>query len=250
MYDNNDINGERLEEPINEYINEGFIKLNNRRGRIRDQLNILNHWYINNYNNYDWLIFYDIDEYIYLKNYSNIKDFLNEKRFNECQTIYLNWVMHTDNNLIYYENKSLHKRFPILEPNARKNNKNIFVPCKSILKGHIPNIKIICMHRLNNRLKSCNGFGVKPNLKGYLMMADFSFYYIDHFFFKSLEEFIDKLNRGGANTYNNTNLKYIKLDRFFKMNQININKINNIEKKCRINMTRYKKMYLKKSINL
>ena len=101
------------------------------------------------------------------------------------------------------------------------------------------------MHILNNDLKSCNGFGVKPILKGYLMMADFSFYYIDHFFFKSLEEFTDKLNRGDAITYNTIQSKYYKLDRYFIMNQININKINYIEKKCRINMTKYKKLYLK-----
>ena len=40
---------------------------------------------------FDWLIFYDIDEYIHLTNYKNIKDFLNEKKFDNCKKIYLKW---------------------------------------------------------------------------------------------------------------------------------------------------------------
>ena len=166
------------------------------------------------------MIFYDIDEYINLKNYTNIKDFLNEKKFENCQAIYLNWVIHTDNNLIHYKNKTLHERFPILEPNARNNNKNKYIPVKSILKGHIPNITVNCLHKLNHRLKGCNGFGVKPKLLLYSMEPDFTYYFIDHFYFKSLEEFTEKLNRGSARTYNDTKMKLVKIKRYFTMNEI------------------------------
>ena len=81
LYDNNDVNGERFEEVISDFIKSGFIKLYNWRGKKSQQLNILKHCYENNYNKFDWLIFYDIDEFINLKNYTNIKDFLNEKKF-------------------------------------------------------------------------------------------------------------------------------------------------------------------------
>ena len=77
LYDNNDVKGERFEEVISDFINSGFIKLYNWRGKRSPQLKILRHCYKNNYNKFDWLIFYDIDEYINLKNYTNIKDFLN-----------------------------------------------------------------------------------------------------------------------------------------------------------------------------
>ena len=40
-----------------------------------------------NFKNYDWLIFNDIDEYIHLKYYSNIKLFLNKKTFSEFQLL-------------------------------------------------------------------------------------------------------------------------------------------------------------------
>ena len=58
--------------------------------------------YEKNYKIYDWLLFFDIDEYIHLQNYQNIKYFLINKKFDKCQSIYLNWIIHTDNNLIYY----------------------------------------------------------------------------------------------------------------------------------------------------
>ena len=64
-------------------------------------------------------MFYDIDEFIHLKNYINIKLFLNENKFNKCQRIALNWVMHTDNNLIHYDNRSLFERFPEKEKQAK-----------------------------------------------------------------------------------------------------------------------------------
>ena len=51
----------------------------------------------------------EIDEYIYLKNYKNIKNFLNLSTFKNCQRIQLNWLFHTDNNQLYYDNKPLNR---------------------------------------------------------------------------------------------------------------------------------------------
>ena len=202
-------NGERFEEVISDFINNGFVKLFNWRGKTSPQLKIIKHCYENNHNKFDWLIFYDIDEFIHLKNYKNIKGFLNEKKFINCQNIYLNWALHTDNNLLYYENKSLYERFPILESKG-KNNKKYFMPVKSILRGHIPNIEIDCQHKINTSLKSCNGFGLKPKFIKDTMEADFDYYYIDHFYFKSLEEFIEKLNKGSVKHGNELDIKLNK----------------------------------------
>ena len=120
---------------------------------------MMNNCYKNNYLVYDWIIFYEIDEYIYLKNYTNIKKFLSEKKFEKCQTIQLNWLMHTDNNQIYYENKPINIRFPY-------SKKNVSVAgIKSILIK-IPNIYINCVHKLNYNLITCDGFGNRTNITG------------------------------------------------------------------------------------
>ena len=99
LYDNNDINGENFETVISDYIKNGFVEIYNWRGLKKVLFKIMNECYQNNYDKYDWLIFYELDEFIHLSNYSNIKLFLNEEKFNKCNLIYLNMLCHTDNNL-------------------------------------------------------------------------------------------------------------------------------------------------------
>ena len=120
LYDNNDLNGKNFGEVISDYINSGFIELIDYRNISSDsQILSYNDCYKKNYKNYDWLIFYDIDEYIYLKDFKNIKSYLGDKRFFECERIQLNWIFYTDNNLLYYDNRTLAERFterqPVLE---------------------------------------------------------------------------------------------------------------------------------------
>lgn len=71
----------------------------------------MNNCYRQNYKYYNWLIFFEIDEFIYLKDFKNIKYFLNNSRFDKCQKVQLNWKFHTDNNLLYYDNRTLKERF-------------------------------------------------------------------------------------------------------------------------------------------
>ena len=73
---------------------------------------MMNDLYKKIYLDYDWMVFYEIDEYIYLKNYTNIKKFLSEKKFEKCETLQLNWLTLTGNEQIYYENKPIKIRFP------------------------------------------------------------------------------------------------------------------------------------------
>ena len=42
---------------------------------------IMDDCYQQNNKNYDWLLFYEIDEFIHLSDYSNVKLFLNEQKF-------------------------------------------------------------------------------------------------------------------------------------------------------------------------
>ena len=148
LYDNNDIDGEHLEFVISNYVQSGFVEIINFRGKIKALYDMMNDCYKKNFLFYDWLIFYEIDEFINLKNFHDIKKFISLPKFNNCQTIQLNWLMHTDNNHLYYEDKPLKKRF--VESNKL--------------------IKIA---------------GVKSN-------------YIDHYFCKSTQEFVNKLNKKDA----------------------------------------------------
>ena len=82
-------------------------------------------------------------------------------------------------------------------------------------------------------MKSCNGFGEfnnKEKTKILTHKPDFQYYYIDHFCFKSTEEFINKLNRGDASLGEGKDVKMKKISWYFDINEINSEKISFIEK--------------------
>ena len=236
LYDNNQKNGEKFDEVIGDYINSGFVEVINWRGKKLPQLKSMNHCYMNNYKNYDWLIFYDIDEYIKLRDYSNIKYFLHDNKFSKCQLIYLNLIPHTDNNQLYYENRSLFERFPEKVPITKPEGKKLEV--KFILKGHIPKVRIFNQHYCNHRLKNCNGFGKKKTVRYiHTLYPDYKYYYIDHFFSKSTEEFIDKIKKGDCRYIKSQRKK--KFGRYFNQSDITKEKIDLIENRLKININKY-----------
>ena len=62
---------------------------------------------------------------------------------------------------------------------------------KFILKGHIHKIVIDNIHTCNGNITNCNGFGHKNKINLiYSTEPDKEYYYIDHFYSKSTEEFI------------------------------------------------------------
>ena len=240
LYDNNDMTGENFEEIIGDYIIQGFVEIKNWRGIEKAQFKIMNDCYRNNYDIFDWLIFYDIDEFIYLKNYNNIKLFLNQQKFYNCGKIELNWIHRINENLIYYEDKPLFERFPDKESNI--NNSNYFPQIKSILRGHIPNIHIDCLHKLTSKVNGCDGFGRRSKIKGIQNMnPDYENYYINHYFGKSLEEFIEKSKRGSAAIGKNNISIMAKINIYFEIYKITKEKIEFIEKKTGMNLSLQRK---------
>jgi len=240
LYDNNDENKEHFEESIKDYIDKGFVSIFDWRGVQKPHFSAINDCYLRFNKQYDWLIFYDIDEYIHLTNYKNIKDFLNEKKFDKCKKIYLNWVFHTDNDLVYYENHSLFERFPIVEKDALI-KKEFSQKVKSILRGNISNFVISnnshTTHVITDSVKACNGFGKEINLDDefYLVNSDNKYFYIDHFYTKSLEEFVNKIKRGSAVNSKNEKYTLFRIIRYFNINNLRNYKYKYLIKNLGIN---------------
>ena len=220
IYDNNDINGEKFEDILFNYIKINFVEIINHRGEKRIQIKMLQDCYNKNYKIYDWLIFFDVDEYIHLNNYHNVKDFLIKKKFNKCQSIYLNWIIHTDNNLKFYDKRILSKRFTEVAKNIN------YCYGKTILRGRIENLKISSTHTLDKHIGRCNGFGKIIKMKSIsCKVPDYKYFYIDHYYSKSTEEFIYKLNKGDAIVDQNTKNKYYRIKLYFRFNKITKEKI-------------------------
>ena len=186
------------------------------------------------------MIFYDIDEFINLKNYSNIKYFLNERKFKKCKSIYLNCIRHTDNDLLYYDNRSLVERFPKIKWNSK------MYTLKTIMRGNLEKINFKTSHWLDRNIIGCNALGklIKPNKKVKIDIdfkkSFFKLYYIDHYCFKSTEEFVNKIIKGDGIFGFNNKTKIHKIDLYFKYNRITMNKIIYIENKTGLNLTKYK----------
>ena len=238
LYDNNEIEGEKFDDILKDYISKGFVEVLNWRGKKNCMYEIMNDCYRNNYEKYDWLIFYEVDEFIHLTNYSNVKDFLNEKKFEKCEIIQLNLICHTDNNLLYYENKPLAERFPEITPRNKLGGHQLEI--KNIIRGNLSKVVITNIHRGDENLKNCNGFGHTNSLKSiYAFENDDKYYYIDHYYSKSTEEFIEKLIKNDL-VHTSDKYKIFRIRKYFAQSQITKEKLDFIENRTRLNLKEFR----------
>ena len=142
---------------------------------------------------FDWCAFIDIDEFIVVER-GNIKEYLNNYWVKYADQILLSWKMFKDTSLKYF-NGPVMERFTV--PSSKYNCKeDVLVKCLLRKTGDItfynPHMAVI----KGSTKDACgNSILPKPEQKPLYKSA-----YINHYFTKSLEEFIDKVRRGRADT--------------------------------------------------
>ena len=217
IYDNNNINEERFEDILSNYISKKYISIINYRGyrgrRDSPQSFAYYDCYGKNSKYYDWLSFFDIDEFLELKpSYMKIKNFLNNKKFDKCQNIKINWLMYSDNELLFYENKPVKERFtsPCFNDSAN-------AVIKSTVRG---NLKINYWKYMNNPHSSYNNYiscdpsGKIINSKAfYNVPINYDFAILRHYATKTIEEYCIKIKRGRADQRVTLNYKTL-IDKF------------------------------------
>jgi len=177
-----------------------FIYQNNWRTKVKlanvtkiefdgdqKQLESYNHFLKTYGCNYDWAAFFDVDEFLVLKKHSNINDFIAD--YADHDGIGINWVYFGDNGLLEPTDEySLLKRFTMRQKVANDH-------VKSIVK-----------------IKACNKMFVHhPDYE--IVDTDFKKFYgtfngkrldnvaqINHYFCKTKKEFLEKIERGRADT--------------------------------------------------
>ena len=235
IYDNNDIDDEKFEDVLNKQISNNFVEIINYRGyrgKIqKPQFEAFIDCYEKNKNNYDWLSFFDFDEFLELNRHKNIKEYLNDKRFKKCSNIKINWLTFSDNNLLYYENIPVQKRFKTPIYHFYRNRM-----IKSTVRGKLKFNYWRGMnnpHSSNNNLTTCNSMGkiIDPK-KYYSSPFNYEFSCLKHYSTKTIEEYCNKSKRGRSDTLvklNETTLKnYYKY--FFKLNKKTKKKIDYFNK--------------------
>lgn len=230
LYDNNELDGERFEDVINDYIEEGFVEIIDRRGIIKTvstdkdgqtlQGLTFKDCFYNHYKEFDYMCFFDIDEYLEIYNtYKDLNDFLHD--FDEFDGIRVQWKMYGDNDKLYYENKPLYKRF------KKESNASYDRHVKQILNCNkkFDDELFFCAHGVFN--KKYNFVNVnKESIKNVYMDSiahNNLSVFLNHFFSKSTEEFLKrKYNKPsavtGINNKRNFNIDFLK-NQYFEHNK-------------------------------
>lgn len=125
-----------------------FIKKIQYNG-IAKQISAYNHFITNYKNQYDWVAFFDVDEFLVLKKHQNIKDFILE--FNNPFGIGINWVFFGANGKINRgeHQNSLIKQFTLRQKDVDRHIKTMLnLQSDSImLNPHYSNVNIINMNK-------------------------------------------------------------------------------------------------------
>ena len=198
--DNNYIGTEKLTDVIQDYVDSGQVDIYEIFGSNISQNEFCQYIYEKYKNKCKWFLFFDLDEYleVYFENKKPLmlQDFLTNKNFDKCESLLFNWVIYTDNDLLYYDNRPLLERFTSFSYNNRANvyvksivrgglNKTIFYPKKS---NHVPDSNVIICDSIGRIRTRYNPFTIQPPV--------FDYGILKHFATKTTEEFIEKTKRG------------------------------------------------------
>lgn len=261
--DNNDPDGEILQHPIIDYILNNKVTVLDVRTPKITQMSFYNNVYNNYCNDYDWVLFLDIDEFLFLEKDNNIHDYLARDIFNEFNSIKIHWMIMDDNNMLTNNGDPVVERFthpakpiPMVWTDPINNEKefnlemNMFV--KSLNRTKIKNVywnvapQLVPANEFSE-LQVCNNRGIKIDNKyiddTIIHDIDYTLAHIKHYRTKTIEEYISK-KCTRAWPIENCNDKsfverYLNLNFFFDINEKTIDKIylaNDLKEKYNLNI--------------
>ena len=225
IYDNNDIEGEHIEDVISDYINSGFVIVNNVRGKAIYQLPAYNDCIVNYGKQYDWIAFFDCDEFLCLTKKTNIKDYISEFP-DECDRIAINWMTMDDNDMIENDGRPVMERLtracPIdvtWEYSSKLENSHV----KTILKcGKLEGRKFVNPHFCTGIKCSLNNKGENINsLSPFVIPVNWDNAYLKHFRLKTITEYLyNKILKGAPDVnYKAFRSGRCTPDKFFRINK-------------------------------
>jgi len=211
IYDKNFDDNEHPETELHDLIDLGKVEIINWRDKSTcRQYESFNDCFINHKNEYDWICFFDIDEFITFNSnikLTNIKDYLGLPIFADYDVIQINWLCYGDNNLINNEpDKGVLERFinPCqIDFKIWHKWTNSFQPynmhCKCICRtdknviftqdSHLP------VKSENKELKYCTSYGCETTGEMTIVPLNektYTYAYLRHYTTKTIDEFLNK----------------------------------------------------------
>ena len=162
-------------------VNDGFVTIINKRGKKTQQGLSYRECYEKNKKEYDWLSFFDMDEFLYIKHNKTVQEFLNDEKYKKCMTVKVNWLFYTDNDLVYYENKPLNERFTTYRLDYFPN-----IHIKSTVRGNLSRnywSSLDNPHTSKVRYLTCNTLGQKIKFDTPFNPPNYDFFLYKTFFY-------------------------------------------------------------------
>ena len=203
IFDNNEIEEEKFEYVLKDYISNKFVEIIDIRGIISVQIPVFNYCYKKYYKLFDWIALFDFDEYLFINESQNIGNYIYNKKFENCQSILFNWNIYDDNDLEKYDNRKLIQRFNHLKYYTSQ--------VKSMVRGGLENVIIPSSHIIGiniNHFCDSNGNKVFPQTYYSIKNNNNSKAFIKHFYTKTAQEFCNKILKGDVQ-FNKNYQKYI-----------------------------------------
>ncbi len=232
IYDNNRPGEEKIIDEVKDFVDDGFVDVIEWTDITQNsQIFAYQDCWDKHHNEYDWIAFFDADEYFTPNNTSDIKDFLNNDIYNDYYVVTVKNLDYDDNDMIINDSNTRLDKYTRTSQQIR----NIFVKsiirCKdnkisftdSGLSCHVPTIE--------NEDFICNVDGVTHHLHGHIwsiiseknaVLKHFPTGCIDDFVkYKSVRKHINMSDEVGLNYFGKYNkLTQEKIDYYNKHKKV------------------------------
>lgn len=145
IYDNNNTNGERISDVVSGDMRVDVVDFRGKTQKsCETQVEAYNHCY-RNAKNYAWVLFIDIDEFLWFKDYANIKVFLSQNWVRRANVIRFHWKCYSDGEQLRYEDRPVMERFTQPCENAEVN-----FHTKQMYRTNLGSLRIVNVHYSTN----------------------------------------------------------------------------------------------------
>ena len=210
IIDNNHDGEEHFEDVLETYIRSGKVSVHDYRNREAVQAEAYNDIYRRYGAQYDWLAFFDFDEFLVM-DHGTVREWLDAQR-EDAEVALVNWMCMTDGGMIYNDGRPMMERFT--EP----------VPFDRCVQYDFPDdnhVKSIVRGSLGEVVFRNPHVPVTPHCRkpSPFRPYDFSRCYLKHFTTKTISEWLEnKCSKGVGDRRKDTFEKTYR-DRFFKYNE-------------------------------
>ena len=244
LYDNNRDGEEHFEEAIGDYISDGFVMLQDYRNRTACQRQAYADCYNRFGKEYDWIAFFDLDEYLAFTKYADISEFLSDKRLEGFDMIHVNWMLYGDNGLVRMDSRPLTERFTEPLPADRRlgykfpENNHI----KTMIRGGA--VDSISWEMTPHtpaelKLRCCNPSGVEVASDSPFAPYDHSTAYLKHYSYMTAEEYAIKMRRGFPDeVWDTKRISRMVRRQFFRANEPTQEKVDLFREMLGVDMSR------------